>query len=436
MSAYEWPPAVLRGLGSVMSKPFGHSLNCVKSRTEYLGPCLLVGFLLEAIIAKSRFDGFIGGWRGHMILTVAMLALLLARGVWIRLREPFYFAPPRPVGIVLAIACAWAVICCIMQSNAYANLVFLSVFAANIYVCLYIAPNLVLPYLGERSVLLYALPIFAVSVLNLVVDTEPASQGSPYWRLAGVTDNATQSGILGAMGAILALWMVLQWNRRRPVWFAIWILCVMALLMTRTRASIVGWAIGSTAMVFYWARNSVAAHLKWPVAVTLLLASMLVGLGTVAYPEFISPTRQYLRASDWEELIRSRAKPWEMGFANAAEHPWFGEGPMARFSNTNDPTNVDAYDVHRVYCSTWLAFAQAYGILGSLLFALLCFIMVLSATRRQVAFPLLLVGLMFSCIVSSIGSSWVVSFGMPGDRATWLILGLALAVPAREHSEG
>ena len=403
------------------AEPFGvvRHIHCT------LDAGFLVLFLVEAIIAKSRFDGLIGGWRGHMILTVVALALLLVRGVWKRTREPFSFAPPRNVSIVLAIAFAWAIISCIVQPNAYANLVFLGAFAANIYVCLYIAPNLVLPYLGERGVLLYALPLFAVTILNLVYGVAAPAKALHEGRLAGILHNATHAGALSAIASILALWMVLQWNRHKKAWLVFCVVGVVMLVMTRTRAALGGWAVGSVAMLAYWARWQQAAHLKRYIALVLVAALMLIGLAVIGNPDLISRSRDHLRANR-EELFQTRMTHWKYGIANAVMHPIFGEGPMAKFGNTNDPT-VNTYVREESYCNTWLTFAQAYGIPGSLLFALVCFEIVRIAVKGQVTLPLLLLGLMSWGVVASIAHMWVVSFGTPSDRATWLIMGLALA---------
>lgn len=398
---------------------------------DVIGAVLPGLFLVEAIIAKSRFDGLIGGWRGHMILTVAGIALLIAVGLWRRTRLPFSYGPSRSVSIILAVAGAWALLSCIVQPNAYANVVFLAVFAANIYACLYIAPNLVLPHLGERGVLVYAIPIFAATLVNLVFGHVAPSEAFQQDRLAGMSDNATHSALIAAIAAIIALWLFLQWNAHSKVWFAIWVVSVLTLLITRTRANIVSCAVGCAVMLVCWARWQQTLHRKRYVAVTLMAAIMLMGVIVIGSPERVLRARTYLRAGDTEELFLSRMTHWKAGTANLREHPLFGEGPMAKFGGTNDPT-VNTYAMEKTYCNAALAFAQAYGIPGALLFALIWVEILRFIPRRQVGLPLLLIGIIVSGTVSSLGHMWLVSFGTPSDRATWLIVGLALATPASQ----
>ncbi len=387
-------------------------------------------FLIEAIIAKSRLDGLIGGWRGHMILTVAGIALLIAVGLWRRARLPFSYAPPRSVSIVLALACAWALLCCMVQPNAYGNVLFLAVFAANIYACLYVAPNLVLPYLGERAVLLYAIPIFAATLVNLVFGHAAPSEAFDQERLAGISDNATHSALIACLAAIMALWMLLQWNTRKHVWSGIWVASVLTLLLTRTRANIASCAVGSIIMLGCWARWCPAPRLRRHVGLGLMAAIMLAGLLLTGSTEGTVRLRRYLRVTSREELFQSRMLHWKDGLANVGKHPVLGEGPMAKFGGTNDPT-VNTYAMEKTYCNAALAFAQAYGIPGTLLFALIWVEILRSIPRRQVGLPLLLIGIIVSGTVSSLGHMWLVSFGTPSDRATWLVVGLALATPSQ-----
>jgi len=412
--------------GSMVFMPIGETASSYKAGTPVLDVCLLVGFLLEAIIAKSQFNGLIGGWRGHMILTVVMLALLLVRGVWIRIREPFCFAPPHPIGTLLAIACVWAAICCILQPNAYANLVFLTVFAANIYVCLYIAPNLVLPYLGERSVLLYALPLFAVNVLNLFVGTGAAPQGSTNWRLAGITDNATHSGALAALGSILALWMLVSWPQRRRMWFFFWGVSMLTLALSRTRSSIIGCALGSTFLLIEWCRRRPRHHLT-KLTIGLVFSAVAIMTIVLYRPHLINELGVFFRASGGvETILQSRMSLWQDGVTSVRHRPLFGSGPMAKFDDTNDPT-INTYNEKSICGNSLLLFAQSYGVPGALLFALLLIEIVRIAMKMRGKLRLLLLGVILMGVGASISQMWAVSFGAPSDRAVWLILGVALA---------
>lgn len=395
-------------------------INCVVAALPAL-------FLIEAIIAKSRFDGLIGGWRGHMILTVIGIGVLIAVGLWKRARSPLVFGPPRSVTIVLAVACAWAFVCCIAQPNAYANVVFLAVFAANIYACLYIAPNLVLPHLGERAVLVYAIPVFAATLVNLVFGHAASSEAFQQERLAGMSDNATHSGALAALASVVALWMSLNWTRCRRIWFAVWILSIVTLFLTRTRASIFGCGVGSCFLVLLSIRGRRSyTERRWVVGGSLGVA-LLMAIALLWRPGLLPRMTTHFRIRSKDELLHSRREHWLNGINQAAARPLFGSGPLAKFGDATDVT-VNTYEVEKCFCNTWLTFAQAYGIPGSLLFLAVFVCLLYEARSRNGPMPTLAAGLIVLLFGASMGDMWGVSFGNEGDRAIWLLLGLSCAL--------
>jgi len=323
----------------------------------------------------------------------------------------------------------WAVVCCVVQPNATANLIYLVVFALNIYACLYVAPGLLLPYLGQRSLFIYGIFLCIPNLLNLVFAFGDAG-AFVGGRLRGFLIDPLHTGMVAWITSILILWAILQGGaKRRYLWVA-WSIAMCVLVMTRTRSYIFGCTIGSLALVATAARphNRSTRHAR-QLALGLLPIVIILG-GIIGYnPHILPRVRTHLRLEgDAEDILKARMTLWEWGIQHSKTYPVFGRGPMAKFGDTTDPS-VNAYETRFCFSNTWLTMAQSYGIPGSALYAASVLAMLVMAFRGYGTMPTLAIGLLVAGIGSSFSSMWSVSFGSAGDRAMWLILGLALAAP-------
>lgn len=406
--------------------PKGSSI--ARSRSCIFNASVLVAFLLEAVVAKSRFDAVVGGWYGHMVLTILFAIVLLILGLSARNTRLPTMPPPRPVSIVLGATLAWAIVCCVVQPNAIANLLYLIVFATNIYVCLYIAPGLLLPYLRHRSVFVYGLLLFVVSLVNVISALSGDGGAFSEGRLQGLLADPLHAGTVAMITSILILWAILQSGGRRWYLWPAWAVAMCALVMTRTRSFIFGCTIGSLALLAVGAqRHTASGRYARELAFVFLLATITFGIVISYSPNVLPRLRAHLRIEgDSEEILEGRMIHWQLGVLHVKAYPIFGRGPMAKFGNATDPT-VNTYEMISCFDNTWLTMAQSYGIPGSALFAASVLAMLVLSLRGCGTMPLLAVGLLTAGIGSSFSSMWAVSFGSGGDRAMWLILGLALA---------
>lgn len=398
--------------------------NKTVQRGFVLDALLLVVFLTVGIIGNSRFSIFIGGWFGHMVFTVIILFILSFRGLWFLLLNGFDFAPSHQSTYILTTACIWATLCCIAQPNAYANLAVLGVYILNIYVCLYIAPNLIIPYFGQKAILLYILPLFIAVVMCII------TSGGEHYRVRGISQNATHAATVATIATIVSLWMSLSWVKSRYVWLCFCLVSLVLLIMTRTRATICACFVGSLSLTVMYLRITPKIKIKHLLIALFFFVILVFCIAILWNPTTIPELRTYFRVSNSEEIFQSRWIHWKDGINQAINHPIFGNGPMAKFGNSNDIT-VNTYTMEDCYCNTWLTFAQAYGIPGSMLFAIWFWVLLSEARSGYGFFSILAFGILTAFFTSTIGDMWGVSFGNEGDRAMWLILGISCA--KRKH---
>jgi len=384
-------------------------------------------FMAEAIVAKSRFATVVGGWTGHMVLTVAFLGLFLLLGLS---EGRAVVTPPRSVRRLLGAALAWAFLCCIAQPNAWANLAFLCVQATNVYVSVFLLPRLVLPYLGRRAVLLYATPLFAAAGLCLVAGSTGAAGSVSNERLAGVMGNATHSGGTSAVACVAALWCLAMWPRRRLLWLACLVVSLAALVLTRTRASLFGMLLAFAAMAALWGTSPSRAARRVSISLfAVSLVAVLLGVGSAA--DLLPKVREYFRVdASVGDLAEGRMRYWRFAIADVKKNWLFGRGPMAKFGDGTDVT-TNTYAIDKNPHNTWLIVAQSYGLFGAVLFVAIIMVTLTASLHGRTYMPTLAVGIVMLGIGMSVAENWSFSFGNETDRASWLLLGLALAVPCK-----
>ena len=174
-----------------------------------------------------------------------------------------------------------------------------------------------------------------------------------------------------------------------------------------------------------WGRGRPERRLSLLISVVFLLGSLTTFI--LYRPNLITELRVIFRAGgDMQTILKYRMPLWQAGFASVGHDPIFGKGPMSKFGDTDNPT-VNEYDEKRTCGNTLLLYAQFYGIPGALLLVLLLIEIIRSGIRAMSSLGLLSCGVVFMGIGASFSQMWLVSFGSPGDRAVWLILGVALA---------
>jgi hypothetical protein len=333
----------------------------------------------------------------------------------------------------LGIAVGWALVCCIEQPNAYANLVYLAIFAANIYVCLVVAPSLLLPHFGVNAIVFFAAPIFLTNLANLASGLCGVPGAYFMGRLRGLSINTLEAGVLGWIGIVLALWIIVD----RPVKFGFGLLLAGGsfgvVLLSRTRSYMLAALIGSCIMLAGSLRSNALSSRRVRVLVLfMVLLFTLLGIAVGTNVRVLERAREYLRISGSpDEILEARMVHWLAGVQFAEEHPILGRGPMAKFGNATNPM-VNTYEMEACFVNTWLTMAQSYGIPGAVLFALSILTMLVLSFRGFGTIPVLSTGLLAAGIASSFSATWLVSFGDVGDRAMLLLLGITLATGKRQ----
>lgn len=396
-----------------------------------LNTMLVAAFFAEAILAKSRFDAITGGWFGHMVLTIVFILILIIRYAITRIIGLPVYSPPRLVSWTLCISFIWACICCIIQPNAYANLIYLLVFAANVFVCFYVVPSFLLPNFGMRAVLFFAVPICLTNLANLACGVLGVPGSYFMGRLRGFSINTLEASVLGWVGIVLALWIIINSHlKSRCAWlFSVSSLGVV--LLSRTRSYILAALIGSSVILasFLRADKTYSRQIRVLLIIAIVFPFLMLLITAVgSIDQSLESACEYLRVSgSMDEILSARMVHWQAGLQHAQQYPVFGRGPMAKFGDTTDPT-VNTYQMESCYCNTWLTMAQSYGIPGMVLFILFVLTMFLSSVNGLGMMPLLSRSLLVAGLSSSFSATWLVSFGDVGDRAIWLMMGLALAV--------
>jgi len=163
-------------------------------------------------------------------------------------------------------------------------------------------------------------------------------------------------------------------------------------------------------------------------AVVFSLAAVL-GVLLLTSEERLARVRDYFRVGgSAEEIAEGRRYYWEFAVQDIQQHWLFGRGPMAKFAGGGDVTK-NTYDEKQNPHNTWLITAQSYGILGAILYAAAFLAMLSQSLRGQGTIPALAAGIIVMGFGMSICQNWSFSFGEPADRAFWLLLGSAIALP-------
>ena len=361
-----------------------------------------------------------------MVFTVVMLIAIAFRGC-LRTKDRYpIFAPPRCLTICFITFFIWGIISCLWQSNIYANLAFFIVFSLNIYVCFYVAPNLIVPSLGENALLVYALPLIMTNVLNIVFPSSFMTHESDIGRLSGVLDNSTHVGAVAALTSIVALWMVINWPKRRILYLISWLVSITVLILSRTRSSIFGCFLGSIYLLIQWSKSKSKPHLAILI-ISIIFLSVSAGTIVMVRPELTFKLKDFFRINgNTETILESRMPLWRNGITNISQNLLFGKGPMEKFGGTEDPT-VNSYDEKKICSNLFLFYAQTYGIVGAAMVALLLIVIMKSTLKISNDFKSLGFAVTLLIIGASLSQMLAVSFGSPGDRALWLILGTSLA---------
>ncbi len=393
-----------------------------KDTATIWGKRLIYVYYVEALVCKSQFGGLTGLWLLHMGLSVALIVALAFLG-GTRAIEYNWKYHRTPTGL-LAVFLSWAMISSLVSTAVYANVLWSVVFGLSIYVGTYATAfffrDNIVKGLHTFLVILIAWALLGMAISVAAPGLNPAYDG--YIRFRGASGNVGDAAENLSFGILLGVWFVQSFQAKKYYRLCA-ILMIIALILTRTRSVLLGMTVALPFLLCHnpvrgLSRRNLGLLVGGGMAIALVL---LVGsLDETRWNE----ARTYLRL---EEKDDTRSAYFLRGWEKIKERPAFGHGPMSKFGGQNVVTQ-SAYsslnDPHNVF----LLLAQYYGWPGAVLFSvylLSCAAPFLRPSPNLVR-PLMLSVLLWGAVIS-LASGWLLSFGMPADRLSYIMLGFGLA---------
>jgi O-antigen ligase len=249
-----------------------------------------------------------------------------------------------------------------------------------------------------------------------------------YIRFSGAAANAGDAALNLSLGFLLCVWLI-QYSPSPNIYRICSVLLLVTLILTRKRTALLGmmlalpWLLCHIPSLCARRRGLIVMLLGGLAGLTLLFAA------SPADRRF-EEVRVFLRLTEEDDTRTSR---FMQGLEYIAERPWLGHGPMSKFEDPHAITS-STYDFRRDPHSSVLCLAQHYGIPGAALFlGYLCSCVWPFFRRGKNMIRPLMQSLCLWGICSLVASVWLMSFGMPGDRLSYILFGLGLASLARVH---
>jgi hypothetical protein len=408
------------------------------------GPLLVLLFLFEGVLGKSRVPGLALSHTSHIVGSALLIAILVGFSL------TFSACPsktPRGVRLWAWLLIAWCFFATLPQDFLVANLCFWLLWAGSWYVALWVIPLLFAHCTTEERLRFLLGVLFASAISCLVAD---GLFGRSAGRLSGIYQNATFAGRMCSLATVFGVGSLLvgkPWNSKRLL--PLIALSAIALLLTRTRASIAAslLACGVMVVTIGGATRPLRRMAKkrnrivFSILVALLAGSVFLVPGLEG--KDLDSSLRFLRLDRGvDNLYNARAMNWETGANSALESGAVGGGFLAKFANTSrtrtvwgitfptydwetgtDPLNMFLLTVVQ---SGWPAAGMLLGLLVQLWRARAR----VGIEQRTLLTGLLSTGAIFGCI----DGNWLTSFGDSVDRFCMIALGLMTSSPAGDSN--
>lgn len=392
------------------------------------GRRLIYVYYVEALIAKSHLWSLPGLWFGHMVVSLGLLVTLC----FLAAKKGFdhsWRSHGTSTRLLLLFA-MWSVISSLMTESPYTNVLWSIVFVLSIYVGIY-----TVTFFFAADVLSairgFTVIIIAWTVLGILLSLTGPGLGSmapANTRFSGVAANAGDAALNLSLGFLLCVWLI-QYSPSPNIYRICSVLLLVTLILTRKRTALLGMMMALPWLMCHFPslrarRRGLSAMLLGGLAGLTLLLAASHGDGR------IDDARVFFRLTEEDDTRTAR---FMQGLEYIAERPWVGHGPMSKFEDPHAITS-STYDFRRDPHSSVLCLAQYYGIPGAGLFlAHLCSCVWPFFRRGKRPTSVLMQSVCLWAICSLLASEWLMSFGMPGDRLSYILFGFGLASVTRIH---
>jgi len=187
--------------------------------------------------------------------------------------------------------------------------------------------------------------------------------------------------VMGVVGAPILLWGVMldegdMLRRRRLVLYAI---CMYLAFQSHARAGMAAALISSAVLCITLRKYRMALNGASIILVAIAATALIRPHDFSEAVESLESSVIYKGATQGD-LLASRASPWRAAVDSIKAHPWFGTG-LGTVENSNDPTKRNAMFASNAKVTTengssYLSILSGVGVLGTLPFSLLLFLLV------------------------------------------------------------
>lgn len=409
---------------------------------ERLGPLAVTLFLAGGIAGKTNFMGIHVPSNAHIGLTALSISIIFMAHFFSSKTESEISTPilqrARIAVIFLIVGGGFS---CMLRVHFILNLFFWIIWANNFVAIWWSLPFLVKTLKSDQILeLILKINGFFIFLMTLLHPILPYYQG----RLGGIFAEATTTGRLSSLTCTLcfAHFFSIRPTGRRVA--ALFVASLTILMLSRTRASILAFAIASTFIGFFslwshrrWVRNRAQYCLFFVVMFLLFLWP------SGAFEDDVrGPVLEYFRIGEdlGESYASARGMNWEQAIRDMEKYGFFGMGFLVKFGvtdfmvgtkppkydwlNSNDPLNMV------------LTLAKQAGWFTATAF--ICLLLILLDAARRLVDPvarLSILGVMISGLVFGlIDGNWLITFGEPNDRLSMIVLALMASRKDTSHN--
>lgn len=424
-------PTTMHAKNSLLWRKRRISPDCTyQKRTSRIGPLLILAILTTSLVGKSvlvRFAPVL--WTLQMAATALLIVVAVIYDGVAHIRDRGY-SEEFPVhiqalGVMLLVSC---VVSCVLQSNWEANLIYFLIYGCTVYLLFCRGSGLLSQPGRLKSTDLIMLLPATMAVIGLLLFSMGVFSSSRQGRLQGVYVSSIVAGQMIGLTAVVFLWRLLFFPPKYSWrWWGIFALLVIALLLTRTRTSLLAFFVGSSCCIVLWRLSHMGTRKTWQryslqcTLFCVLAGGVLLALSGIVNPEWV---KDFTRTEgDLEGVVASRLEYWERGVEYVSVTNVFGSGPLDKYGgslSTQESGYVRDQNSHNAILSAF----QYYGVLGASGFILLLIALLHTYIKRSDALGVLGITVIGFGIVQCISENWLLSFGTPVDLYSWFLLGL------------
>lgn len=414
----------------------------------WLGPLLILVFLVEGIVAKGSVPGIGIGFSDHLLFTAIWLGILILAGEILPVGPHWAGIAKRSTSVfrsamLLGLA---GVASAVLQQRYWAgNCAFALLLAGTYYVAFRSIPRLLSSWSANECLRGFGW-LFAILTIGCL-----CVQASIQDRFTGIFGNATYTGAFLSIIAIYWLYLLVIGARRPTLWIAFLAASIALLVMTRTRNAIGAAAFGGAVVLGYPILSRAALSPRpWWIAWTGMFVSVAAILAATLdlVPYSTGDVGDYLRLpSSIGDKYDTRTALWAAGWRDFLGHGLTGEGYLAKYAGSSD-TSIMGVSVPRYDWTTFddplnslFLVDKQIGPLGVALYLILLLNMVKVSIESPIPIRCLLLGILAAgTTFGLLSGNWLLSFGDAFDRWSFALLGTTMFTdghdtPARDDSD-